>query len=558
MQLSAINYNSNNKNLNFEGVKQKTVAKVVQKNKTEIIKEDIVKYIKEGLTNKDLAKIYHCNPDTIAITLYKFGLMHEYKEIHNIITNKNRNTNTNRNRNISKEELQELVAKGLKIKDIAKQFNRGNKAINKYLHKFGLMDEYREINKINISKDELQDLVLNGFKINDIAQKYNCCSDTIKDRLNKFGLMQKYKEINKINIAKKELQELVIQGFKIKEIALKYNCSEPTISYRLYQLGLMNEYKKIQKTKKQNNPQSITNNSTTKNQTQEKKITKSQDAKKGNNSIIASSKQKTPKTVVKKVLKNKPSQIINDKIQILNKQFKRDVDLLKQKGISIYTLAEVFGLPIIFTNPLNSLDKPNNNVKNTNNSNIAKETKKPKIIIRSPQKMSLTPEAINTRKKENKIYSKILEQRGIIVTENKYGQLTISEYKQPPKNAFAKNKVSENELLKNVIEITGNADFEKSDITELLYIKNIGGNAILWKSQIQNLGSLQTVGGNLELYGSKLDNLGLLTSVVGDLSFRDSNITDISNVKEIGGTVYLKNSKLKPQDFGHIKVKKFM
>ena len=172
--------------------------------------------------------------------------------------------------------------------------------------------------------------------------------------------------------------------------------------------------------------------------------------------------------------------------------------------------------------------------------------------------MSLTPEAINTRKKENKIYSKILEQRGIIVTENKYGQLTISEYKQPPKNAFAKNKVSEKELLKNVIEITGNADFEKSDITELLYIENIDGNVTLWKSQIQDLGNLQTIGGNLELYGSKLDNLGLLTSVVGDLSFRDSNITDISNVKEIGGTVYLKNSKLKPQDFGHIKVKKFM
>ena len=718
MQLSAINYNFNNKNLNFEGVKQKTVAKVVQKNKTKFVKEDIVKYIKAGLTYKDLAKIYHCNLSKILETLHDFGLIkenevnnnHNYnmnitkEQLHNLIMNKFNipeiakifncsetpikdrlkkfglmqkykeihNININTDINISKEELQELVAKGLRIKDIAKQFNCGNKAINRRLHEFGLMDEYKEVHNINtdiniskeelqelvtkglkikdmakqfncskktinrrlhelglideyneihniininintsinISKEELQDLVLNGFKVSEIAQKYNCsnytikdrlykfglmdeykeindintdvniskkelqelvlrgfkiseitqkynCSrETIRDRLKKFGLLLKYKEINKINIAKKELQELVIQGFKIKEIALKYNCSEPTISDRLYQFGLMNEYKKIQKTKKQNTPQSITNNSTTKNQAQEKEITKSQNTKKENNSTISSNK---PKTGVKQVIENKTPQIINDKIQILNKQFKRDVDLLKQKGISIYTLAEVFGLPIIFTNPLNSLDKPNNNVKNTNNSNITEETNKPKVIIHSPQKMSLTPEAINTRKKENKIYSKILEQRGIIVTENKYGQLTISEYKQPPKNAFAKNKVSEKELLKNVIEITGNADFEKSDITELLYIKNIGGNAILWKSQIQNLGSLQTVGGNLELYGSKLDNLGLLTSVVGDLSFRDSNITDISNVKEIGGTVYLKNSKLKPQDFGHIKVKKFM
>ena len=393
------------------------------------------------------------------------------------------------------------------------------------------------------------------------GNNYDLLSQVVRHHTSEFisemtnHLIDIYKEIHDINIAKKELKKLVIQGFKIKEIALKYNCSEPTISDRLYQFGLMNEYKKIQKTKKQNTPQSITNNSTTKNQAQEKEITKSQNTKKENNSTISSNK---PKTGVKQVIENKTPQIINDKIQILNKQFKRDVDLLKQKGISIYTLAEVFGLPIIFTNPLNSLDKPNNNVKNTNNSNIAKETKKPKIIIRSPQKMSLTPEAINTRKKENKIYSKILEQRGIIVTENKYGQLTISEYKQPPKNAFAKNKVSEKELLKNVIEITGNADFEKSDITKLLYIENIDGNVTLWKSQIQDLGNLQTIGGNLELYGSKLDNLGLLTSVVGDLSFGDSNITDISNVKEIGGTVYLKNSKLKPQDFGHIKVKKFM
>jgi hypothetical protein len=172
--------------------------------------------------------------------------------------------------------------------------------------------------------------------------------------------------------------------------------------------------------------------------------------------------------------------------------------------------------------------------------------------------MSLTPEAINTRKIENKIYAKILEQRGIIVTENKYGQLTISEYMQTPKGAFERNKVSENELLKNVIEITGNADFEKSDITELLYIENIGGNVTFWKSQIQSLGNLQTVGGNLELYGSKLEDTGLLTSIVGDLSFRNSNITDISSIKEIGGNVFLENSKLKPQDFAQIKVKNFM
>ena len=95
----------------------------------------------------------------------------------------------------------------------------------------------------------------------------------------------------------------------------------------MYKRNICNEYKKIQKTKKQNTPQSITNNSTTKNQAQEKEITKSQNTKKENNSTISSNK---PKTGVKQVIENKTPQIINDKIQILNKQFKRDVDLLKQ------------------------------------------------------------------------------------------------------------------------------------------------------------------------------------------------------------------------------------
>ena len=138
MQLSAIHYNSNNKNLNFEGVKQKTVAKVVQKNKTEIIKEDVAEYINAGFSYKDLAEFYHCGIETILEKLRDFGLIKE-----------NEKNNKGQIINITKDELQELVLKGLKIKDMAQKFNCSEHAIRDRLNKFELMDKYKEINNIN-------------------------------------------------------------------------------------------------------------------------------------------------------------------------------------------------------------------------------------------------------------------------------------------------------------------------------------------------------------------------------------------------------------------------
>ena len=77
MQNLTINYNLNNKNLNFKCAKQKMTTKVIQKsnNNIDIIKEDVAEYINAGFSYKDLAEFYHCAIETIIEKLRDFGLI---------------------------------------------------------------------------------------------------------------------------------------------------------------------------------------------------------------------------------------------------------------------------------------------------------------------------------------------------------------------------------------------------------------------------------------------------------------------------------------------------
>ena len=67
---------------------------------------------------------------------------------------------------------------------------------------------------------------------------------------------------------------------------------------------------------------------------------------------------------------------------------------------------------------------------------------------------------------------------GIDVEEDKDGYLTISKYKQPSYDyTFEDLGIDENKLFKKVKQIKGDANFYKSQITDLENLESIGGDA---------------------------------------------------------------------------------
>ena len=97
---------------------------------------------------------------------------------------------------------------------------------------------------------------------------------------------------------------------------------------------------------------------------------------------------------------------------------------------------------------------------------------------------------------ENYPTKQILETFGIKCKEDKSGMLTINEYKQPDDELvlFSDLGIDENNLLKDIKEITDLANFRRSNATSLGGIKRTGGGLILTDSDIKDISSLEYAG----------------------------------------------------------------
>lgn len=109
--------------------------------------------------------------------------------------------------------------------------------------------------------------------------------------------------------------------------------------------------------------------------------------------------------------------------------------------------------------------------------------------------------------------------------------------------------------LGNLEFIGKEADFVNSQITSLGNLKYIGEHAYFNNSRIANLGNLKFIGGNAIFSNSQITRLGNLESIGGKADFTHSKITNLENLKSVGENVYLKFSKLKPEDFKNVEIK---
>ena len=85
-------------------------------------------------------------------------------------------------------------------------------------------------------------------------------------------------------------------------------------------------------------------------------------------------------------------------------------------------------------------------------------------------------------------------------------KLILSEYRQPSQDiSFADIGINEDELLRKVNLIIGNADFSNSAATSLGSVKSILGDIILKNHKIQDLGELAHIGGDRIVDDSNID-----------------------------------------------------
>jgi len=146
---------------------------------------------------------------------------------------------------------------------------------------------------------------------------------------------------------------------------------------------------------------------------------------------------------------------------------------------------------------------------------------------------------------QNSSSEEIFKAFDIDVKQDKDGFLTISHYKQPVYGfTFEDAGIKENELIKNVKKIEGQADFNLSKITNLGSLQEIGQNVIFSGLPIERLDNLQYIGGNADFLYSQIKDLGSLKTIKGNAIFTRSQIENLGNLQVIGGSAVFNHSKI--------------
>lgn len=193
-----------------------------------------------------------------------------------------------------------------------------------------------------------------------------------------------------------------------------------------------------------------------------------------------------------------------------------------------------------------------NNYIQSHNYNVARSEKEQ---LSESLNLKIETDKIKSDLKEaikNKDSESIFNYFGINTKYDTDGKFIISEYKQPSKKyTFKEIGIDENELLKNVVKIEGNADFTNSVANIFPNLEIIEGDVVFKNVIINDLSKLKTIKGNVTLEKCKIDNISNLKTIDGNATIKDSRINHISSLENVNGCFTIDFSKI--QDMGGLK-----
>ena len=139
----------------------------------------------------------------------------------------------------------------------------------------------------------------------------------------------------------------------------------------------------------------------------------------------------------------------------------------------------------------------------------------------------------------------IFNRFGIEAKEDKDGKLTLSEYKQPSVRVTYKDLgVDEEALMANVKEITGNANFSKTSLTNIDSVEKIGGKADLSFSKVKSMKNLKEVGSIAQFNNSLIEELPNLKYVGAMANLSNTRVKELPALEEVNGNADFQNTPI--------------
>ena len=195
--------------------------------KIDLTKEDLVKYLEQGLTVYQIAEKLKISINSVYQKCDKYKI----------------SCSTRKKIDLSKEELLKYLEQGLSVPQIVKELekDKGIKTsittIRTKCNEYGLHDMCTKLKKVNLSKEELLKYLEQGLSVPQIVKELEKDKGiktnvvTIRDKCSEYGLYNMCTKLKRVNLSKEDLVKYLKQGLTVYQIAEKLKIS----TYSVYQ-----------------------------------------------------------------------------------------------------------------------------------------------------------------------------------------------------------------------------------------------------------------------------------------------------------------------------------
>ncbi len=213
---------------------QGKIPAISNANIRKITKDDFLEVLNSGLSVSQ-----NCSKLNVSETKY-------YKLLKGFDIKTQRMKTIERNLTITKEQIQDLLNAGKKYNEILKELNITADTYNGLLLKYNIKTELmRSKEKIsNITKEQIEELLQSGKKVKEICAILNIPEKTYTRLINKFGIIteRKKSKIHLASITAEKLQKLVDNKLSVSEICENLKINKEAFYKLLKQLDIKYDY----------------------------------------------------------------------------------------------------------------------------------------------------------------------------------------------------------------------------------------------------------------------------------------------------------------------------
>lgn len=188
-----------------------------------VTKENIINLIESGKTYPEIAEILGIAQPTLQRLITRFKISTKILEKRKAMDN------------VTKEKLEELIESGKSVNEICKELNISVRNYSTLVNRFGIMTDFRKnrANFLSITKDNLQELLDKGLTAKEIYETLNISDSVFYHLLKRLGINYNYKHhANLKDIPKNKLEQTVKEWESQAKAEEELDISASTFNYK--------------------------------------------------------------------------------------------------------------------------------------------------------------------------------------------------------------------------------------------------------------------------------------------------------------------------------------